>query len=118
MKRDIDLVRRILLDLEMKGSYTDWFDVDIEEYSPEQMDYHLELLMEASLISIKDPGRKPLRSYPVRLTWEGHEFLDAARDEVRWQKAKRTTAQGGDVPFEVLRSVLVELGRQEMGVGE
>ena len=25
---------------------------------------------------------------PLRLTWEGHDFLDAARNEDRWKKAK------------------------------
>ena len=38
MRRDIDLIRRILLDLEDKGSYANWLDVDIEEYSPERID--------------------------------------------------------------------------------
>jgi hypothetical protein len=114
VKRDVDLLRQILLDLEIRGSYTDWLDVDIEAYSPEQMDYHLELLVEANLISIRALERTPRRSYPVRLTWAGHEFLDAARDEGRWQQAKQSTAQTGGVPFETLQSVLVELSRQEI----
>jgi hypothetical protein len=38
MQRDIDLIRHVSLDLEARGSYTDWLDVDIEEYSPEQVD--------------------------------------------------------------------------------
>jgi DNA-binding HxlR family transcriptional regulator len=113
MKRNTDLIRRILLDLEERGSYTNWLDVDIEEYSPEQMDYHLELLVEAGLIRTRASGQEPTRQYPVRLTWEGHEFLDAARDETRWQRAKESTARAGGVPFQILKAVLLEMVEQE-----
>ena len=114
MKRDLNLMRQILLDLEKKGSYTNWLDVDIEQYSPEQMDYHLELLMEAGLIRTRSADRELPRWYPVRLTWEAHEFLDAARDERRWQKVNDLIAQVGDVPFETVRVALLGMVKQEI----
>jgi DNA-binding transcriptional ArsR family regulator len=113
MKRDVDLIRQILLDLEAGGAYANWFDVDIEEYSPEQMDYHLELLTEAGLITVRTSQREFSRWLPVRLTWKGHELLDAAREERQWQKAKEAVEKVGGVPFEVIATILLEMARQE-----
>jgi hypothetical protein len=44
------------------------------------------------------------------LTWQGHEFLDAARDESRWNKAKKIVMEkGGAITFEMLKQLLLEL---------
>jgi hypothetical protein len=113
MERDIDLIRQILLDLEQEGAYTNWMDIDIEAYSPEQMDYHLELLVEAGLLNVRTAQRDHSRWLPVRLTWDGHEFLDAARDESRWQQLKASIAHTGSIPFEMIRAALLEMVRRE-----
>jgi hypothetical protein len=111
MQRDIDLVRQILLDLEAGGSSADWLDIDIEAYSPEQMDYHLDLLVEAGFIRTASAAR----GHPLRLTWEGHEFLDAARNEKRWQAVRALADRVGGLPFTAIRAALVEMARQEAG---
>jgi hypothetical protein len=113
VQRDIDLIRHILLDLEARGSYTDWLDVDIEEYSPEQVDYHLELLIEAGLIRVPASGMELSRRHPLRLTWEGHEFLDAARSEMRWQKVKASADKIDGLLFAFIKAALLEMARQE-----
>jgi hypothetical protein len=115
MQRDIDLVRLILLDLEARGSYADWLDIDIEAYSPEQMDYHLELLVEAGFLRVSSTGRELARGHPVRLTWEGHEFLDAVRSDSRWRAVKALSEQVGGLPVATLRAALLEMARQEAG---
>ena len=54
---------------------------------------------------------------PVSLTWAGHDFMDAARDEHRWDRAKRTIKEkAGAVGFEVLKAVLVSLARGQLGL--
>ena len=113
MERDIDLIRQILLDLEKGGAYTNWMDIDIEAYSPEQMDYHLELLVEAGLLSVRPSERGHSRWLPVRLTWDGHEFLDVARDESRWKQLKESIARVGSIPFDMVRAALLEMTRRE-----
>ena len=113
MQRDIDLIRQILLELEAQSAYTNWMDIDIEAYSPEQMDYHLELLIEAGLLNVRTSERGHSRWLPVRLTWEGHEFLDAARDELRWNRLKEAVASLGSIPFEIVRVALLEMVKQE-----
>ena len=115
MQRELDLVRQILLDLEARGSYADWLDIDIEAYSPEQMDYHLELLVEAGFIRIPAADRQLARGHPLRLTWEGHEFLDAARDEERWQAVRALSVRAGGLPFATIRAALLEMAQRQAG---
>jgi hypothetical protein len=55
------------------------------------------------------------RRLPVRLTWDGHEFLDLVRDESRWQKVVGSMAKGGSVPFGICKAVLLEMVRREAG---
>jgi len=112
----IDLIRQILLDLEARGAYTNWLDIDFEAYSPEQMDYHLDLLVEAGLIAVRTSERERSRWLSVRLTWAGHEFLDAARDEQRWRSIQDAVSRAGGAPFEIVQSALTAAARREIGV--
>jgi hypothetical protein len=81
-------------------------------YSDNEIDYHLTIMLEAGLFTGASHSRSghyyPL-IMPTRLTWQGHEFLDACRDEGRWIKAKDIFKQAGGVSFEVAKEVLVRL---------
>lgn len=52
MKRDMDLFRRILLQLEASPEATGHsrIDLDIEDRDPTEVSYHVQLLKEAGLI--------------------------------------------------------------------
>jgi hypothetical protein len=53
----------------------------------------------------------------LRLTWAGHDFLDAARDDALWRQAtEKVTAQVGSVAFEVLKAVLSDLASRALGL--
>lgn len=54
MKRDMALVRQILLKTEQNTEVSGWIDLDIEGYSPEEISYHVKLLAEAELIEAQD----------------------------------------------------------------
>jgi hypothetical protein len=75
--------------------------------------YHLELLDESHLISgeyIRADDLKPWTAFMgLQLTWEGHEFLDAARDEGNWEKAKDVAAKAGGWTLSVLKDILVKI---------
>ena len=50
-----------------------------------------------------------------RMTWEGHEFLDAARKDTLWDRAKEKTLKAtGGLSLDVLKGVLIELGKQAL----
>ena len=88
MKRNLDLIRTILREIEKKPDGSTYFKVN----PPEGVEMsafmaHLELLIDAGFIKGK-VGEYALRSYEInRLTWQGHEFLDATRDDTLWSKA-------------------------------
>src|SRR5690348_12661169 len=104
MKRDMDLVRAILFEIE-KIPYTgNPVDVQVDGHSHAEISYHILLLTEAALIASQHTGP----SYkPLRLTWDGHEFLDAARNDTMWAKAKETvTKNTGALSLEALKLAL------------
>lgn len=118
MQRDIDLIREILLEVEKKDAPTGWIDIEIDDYSKEQVSYHVKLLAEAGYLEAKDLTTKYEFDWkPVNLTWEGHDFLDAARDNTIWNKAKKNLGNKiVSTSFEVLKSLLVSLSKQELGL--
>ena len=61
-------------------------------------------------------GRPPHWS-PSRLTWQGHEFLDAARDNTIWNRAMATVKDKiGSIPFTLLQQLLIQLGAASLGL--
>ncbi|MDF3626197.1 DUF2513 domain-containing protein [Brytella acorum] len=96
MKRDMDLVREILLAIEadeqLNGmgihEFRDPGDLGISDCSPERFVYAQLLLVDAGFLRAKTDGWVPSIS---GLTWEGHEFLDTVRDPEIWRKTKEQT---------------------------
>ena len=111
MKRDLDLGRKILLKLEELPYNLGGHHFELEGYSPDQINYHLTLLEEAGLIeAINVSSHDGIGWLPQRLTWSGHDFLEASKDESRWEKAKRIVVEkGGGIAFDVLKKVLITL---------
>jgi len=116
MKRDMDLARQILLELEKQTYDMGWVDINIPRYSPEVISYHVMLLDEAGLIEAQDLSDFNSFIYkPKRLTWHGHEFLEASRDESRWKKAKTIMAEkAGGLSFEVVKQLLIQLTKESV----
>ncbi len=49
---------------------------------------------------------------------EGHDFLDASRDESRWKNAMKKIEEkgGGAVPIGILIQILSSLMKQSLGI--
>jgi hypothetical protein len=59
----------------------------------------------------------PAQGYISRLTWDGHEFLDVARDDSRWNQAQSIAkVKAGSVTMEVLKEILAELMKKALGL--
>jgi len=110
MKRDLDLVRKILFQVEEKGQARGFVDLEIPSHNPEEISHHVWLLQNAGLIEAQNLSTNRGIDYrPSKMTWLGHEFLDAARNDTVWRKTKELVKEkGGSVPFEVLKSLLVK----------
>ena len=99
MHRKMDLARAILLELEEMCPFTgSWHDISVPGYTDQEIWYHIRLLSEAGLI---DAELIPLlmsrwQVWKAKtITWDGHEFLDAARDDTRWNQAKGVVKDKG-----------------------
>ena len=116
MKRDMDLGRKILLELEREkydGSPQIYELPMIEDYSEAEIEYHVGLLQEAGLLLARVPfDGSPL--IPYKLTSQGHDFLDVARNQTTWEKAKKVVREkGGAATFSVFNTVLGQLALEQ-----
>src|SRR5689334_8680677 len=115
MKRDMDLGRRILLDLEANPEATGHGSVElnIEGRGRTEVSYHVLLLRDAGLLEAvvrSTTGRAGLAVFPTRLTYAGHEFIEASRKDSLWQKAKSVVLEKtGGLSLDVLKAVLTKL---------
>jgi Hypothetical protein (DUF2513) len=117
----MDLVRNLLLYLEEKPDDRVAESVDVGGHDALTVGYHLILLYEAGLIegepSVSSTSKRVIRVLPMRLTWEGHDFLAAARNDTIWQKTKAKVISGaGDVPFTLLKELLIQTARSYVGL--
>lgn len=119
MKRDMDLIRKLLLYLEEMDPYNREVPIRIDGYGLDQIEYHGYLLVDAGLATGVDrttfENRQP-EYFLTGLTWAGHEFLDAARNETNWKKAKEKFAGVGGFSFGVLQALLIALMKEKLGL--
>jgi hypothetical protein len=119
MKRDVDLIRQILLDLERHSAECtlDTLRNGAAHEIDERTRYHLRLCIDAGLA--KEIDRTAAGSPCVRLTNAGHEFLDICRGDERWQAAKWLVhQQTGGMSLAVLRAVLTKWAVQGISRNE
>ena len=112
MKRDMDLIREILFEIEKAEDFDLAIEISIEGRDAKEINYHLKILYQAGLIeAIGTSGFGESSEWiATSMTWAGHEFLDSAREEKRWRQAKdMVLKRGGGLVFEVLRKVLIDL---------
>jgi hypothetical protein len=96
MKRDMDLCREILQRLEALPNPDNFDPIKIDGQPAKTVSYHVKLLWDAGLIEVRNVGAIGDYDYrPKCLTWAGHEFLESARDDGLWTKAKDTACPKG-----------------------
>lgn len=94
MNRDMDLVRKILLAMESISDEVP-LNLKIEGYDLTTVQYHMHLMNEAGLVEGFEASvvTDPVRLFRARhITWDGHEFLAAARVDTIWAKARAGAA--------------------------
>lgn len=107
MRRDMDLIRELLLEIEEKhdGSGRQ-VDVSGGDAPSPVVTEHLFMLAEAGLIEAQDASHMQGRRIIVlRMTWQGHEFLDRIRDPQIWAKTKEGAKRVGSFSLDVLSDI-------------
>lgn len=113
MKRDMDLIRLLLLDTEGEEK------PDLSQFSKEQLNYHKALLIEAGLVEGKvGYGDDVISTVKIiRLTWQGHEFLSAARNNSVWNKAKEIISKtNSTITIPILIELLNTIIKGQLGL--
>ena len=93
MKRDMELIRLLLLQSESGEEPT-----ELASYSIEDQLYNLQLMADADLIVasfVRGNSNEVLGASTERLTWAGHDFLDSTRDSKIWKAAKEHLIKPG-----------------------
>ncbi len=124
MKRDMDLCREILLTIEESGETMidhNQLEADLSKrgYTQAQVGYHVKLLYQAGLVEAIDLSSMNNIDYfiPKSITWQGHEFLENARNDTIWEKAKSIALEKvGGLTLSTLQPLLVKLTKQALGL--
>jgi hypothetical protein len=107
MKRDMELIRYILLQQEAEQPI-------VGEHA--EVVYHIALLKEAGFVNAvvrNDHLGIPSDAKILNLTCAGHDFLDAARDDKIWRMAKEKFIKPGvSWTFSILLEWLKQEARQ------
>ncbi len=120
MKRDMDLIRQLLLRLEAMDirprnsiSPLTAQDIPVDGYTEDEIAYHLDLIIEARLIENHN-GQPAIGITFTRLSWEGHDFLDSIRSLDVWQKTKSDAAAAGGFTVDLLKSLALAIVKSQI----
>lgn len=116
MKRDMDLVRDLLLKIEAKkdAELKDLLPANCTEEDSDNVIYHLGLLRGAGFIRASVYEMMTSAHWNnIELTWQGHDFLDSTRDGVVWKKTKAGIDKLGGASWEVIKGLAVAYAKQE-----
>jgi hypothetical protein len=120
MKRDMDLIRKIAFAVESMPSSIDSESLRIDGFNEEQIAYHCELMNESGLFVAIDTQtmHSDYASFNIlRLTSKGHDFVDAARSDSVWNKAKATIATTvGSVSLDMMIRYLKTIAGSALGL--
>lgn len=115
MRRDMDLVRDILIKTaDAEGSISIEAFVD-EDHSMDLVAYHVEMMAAHDLIDAKvqrEWGGHAVQGVITALTWDGQDYLDAIENDAVWEKTKETVK--GTVKhttLSVIRDVAVAIAK-------
>ena len=104
-----DCVRKVLLYLEKTltlDSFISTQDIQINDYSKEDIIYTIKMLKDAGYVNAQFCGYDDQQIYYVSsLTWSGHQFLDNIRDNVVWRKTKSILSKFASVSLEITSQV-------------
>lgn len=114
MERDMELVKKILFELEKLKDFRE--ELKIPDEDSVKVAYHLKIMEQGELIEQKVhyADNKPMWMY-ASLTWQGHEFLDSVRNDSVWKKLiAKLKEEGGGIPFEVLKKLALKYAEQKI----
>jgi len=124
MKRDMDLIRELMLLLEERpvpAVGIEWLapeTLQVAGRSVEEIGYHLSLLEQAGFIEAGGADTLGMRlgnGIAFRgLSWTGHDFLDSVRRPDVWEKTKAAAARVGGYTVDILVAAAKAYAQQKI----
>ena len=113
MKRDLDLIRKLLLLAEEKANQKGFFIPTFDGHTPAEINYHLELLQQANFANTQRIATGTVDIWKLgALTWDGQEFLANAKNDTFWKKSmKLVKSKGGSASLEVVKMILENVAK-------
>jgi hypothetical protein len=119
MKRDMDLIRTLLLwiesDQQLDGTRQVQLDqpndIGITDHSYEEVAYHLNHLIDKGYVKGLYAAQMP---FVNQLTWAGHDFLDSVRDPEIWAKTKKGAEGARGFTADLLRDLAKGLLKKQI----
>ena len=122
MKRDMDLIREIMLKLEawpmeMGDAVVmtpDELQPELPNYDLAQINHHMDLIHGSGFIDDGGSGSsQPMFGFVfMGLTTAGHDFLDTVRSPEVWRKTKEGASKAGTVGLQLLLEIAKAYAKQ------
>ena len=121
MKRDLDLVRQILLQIEELPAGPP-AQYRMSEIDDPVLLAHFELVLASGLVNGKISRSQSVRGDVISisgLTWEGHEWIEMMRSASVWNETKsQLRDSGGALVYELTKAVATRILRARLGLGD
>ncbi len=118
MPRDMDLIRQLMLRFEKNITSIPEGRTELE------VAYHVKQMIDAGLIDgqvimAPSPGKRIPRSFVFGdITWRGHDFIEAIRNDTVWARTKEHFIQkSASWTLDLIVEFLKSHGRAALGLG-
>lgn len=129
MKRDMNLIREMLIDIETKATReeplfaSDFCEANTrrkETWTIPQCAEHMRLLSEAGFIEFDDcrtiDGQVD-DAYAIRITWVGHEFIANIHNDKVWAKVKKSLLKlGAGASADLVKALAAKAAADVLGL--
>lgn len=121
MRRDMDLIRNLMIALEALPESPGGVHqltpgegvLAINPYAEDDVAYHLKLIVEANLIRTFEAGYGGDVLFD-RLSWAGHDFVDSIRSPEVWAKTKTGAEAAGGFTVDLLKDLAKGLIKKQI----
>jgi hypothetical protein len=120
MKRDPNLIRNILIDIENSPAGKKIKGFQYEGRDQIEILEHVQLLLDENFIEgqvILDSSGEPFHCIVSRMTWTGHEFLAKAKNDTIWKKVlAQAEEKGMSTSWTIINGLLEAAAKKYAGL--
>lgn len=112
MKRNLDLIRDILIFIEDGNfDFLSSDDMNFPKIEHDELTSHLELMADAGFITFIDNSVFERKIYAkIKMRYKGYDYLETIRDSTVWNKTKESIKKvSGGVTFDLIKETAISI---------